>query len=209
MSYEQPNGTEHVQLSGEVDPALLEKALSGAYELFPDIIRADTDRLTYEEIERFSKLEPVQWGRIDFCNEASEAFTRSAQSLGMEVHTEMHIAHTVTRLGSPHKKLSADDLIVDLTWGQFNHALYDKSVQDGSPRPFIGRRKDIRKLLPSGSRGAFLYGVGYAPASALVSEAFGPDGPNREPFGNMRKYRAGRLGQRILAATYSYNPYLK
>lgn len=72
------------------------------------------------------------------CAELSDAATRAARQLGIVASREYRNTHCLTSFGSLEELPTEDDLILCLTWGQFNvRAFLDY------PHAYFGRRKDI------------------------------------------------------------------
>lgn len=82
-------------------------------------------------------------GDKGICSEATDALTRAAYDMGIEASREFHSGgHFVTSFAALDTPPSEDDVIMCLTWGQFNPEAYARN-----PEPFFGIRKDIARLV--------------------------------------------------------------
>lgn len=199
-------GIEPINLNPGIDPTLLGQALDGAYDLFPDILRAKYKRyFTEDEIERIAQLDPSEVGGNALCEITSEALVVNAHKFDIPAHVEFHFGHAIVNFSDGTKQPSADDTIADLTWGQFNPRKYHGLVQnEHAAHPFVGKRSEIRQLFPQGTKGAFLYAINYAPRSVVTKEYFTGDDNFRKVAAD--QYKVKRLGQHLLSRTARINP---
>jgi len=87
-------------------------------------------------------------GTSGVCGPASDAVTRAAHELGIVASREDHVAHYFTSFGPLESEPGEDDLILCMTWGQFNSQLYRSRRQEFRKKPFFGPRRLIRDLIP-------------------------------------------------------------
>jgi hypothetical protein len=85
---------------------------------------------------------PASIGRMGFCMQASDAVTRAAHSLGIMASRDLNSygGHFYTAFSAPDQPPSEDDLILCMTWGQFNHKNFNF-------KEFFGPRQDIAEYV--------------------------------------------------------------
>lgn len=102
-------------------------------------IVGETNRMLAETNVPEKKLGEI--GTSNLCLQASDAATRAAHSLGFVASRELHLhgAHALTSFAPLDQLPSEDDLVLDMTWGQFNAAGYAKAPFN----EFFGLRRDL------------------------------------------------------------------
>lgn len=120
----------------ESDSAALSEILEIAYE--------DLQGKALENLVVSGMKVPRVIGLSGVCIEASDASTRAAHSLGIVASREAHFGHYITSFAPIDALPSEDDLVLCLTWGQFDPYAYYKD-----PRVFFGVRKDMSNRIPN------------------------------------------------------------
>ncbi len=84
------------------------------------------------------------------CSYASDAVTRAAQSMNIVASREWHGdgSHYLTSFAPYDSQPCADDLIICMTWGQFDSSKYISSNPFQSISPYFGPRSGILDILP-------------------------------------------------------------
>lgn len=112
------------------DYEIVDKTVQRAYELVQDVPlpRLLVDANRSPEIVGLSKV----------CIELSDATTRAAQSLGVAASRECHVNHAFTSPAPLDQLPSENDLILCLTWGQFNARSFLEN-----PKAYFGVHREI------------------------------------------------------------------
>ena len=112
-----------------------------------------------QRIPRYVIDIPKNIGTYAMCPEASDAVTRASLELGFVASRELHNGgHMITSFASFDAEPSEQDLIMCLTWGQFNQKNFlELSKKTGASPVYFGPRSEIMPLLdsPSTYQGAF------------------------------------------------------
>ena len=132
-----------------------------APEAVPEIVALAYEHLHEASTARYTdQLDSLEFalrknkvGVMGVCVETSSAVTHAAQHLGYTATREVHPAHSITSFAPLDALPSDDDLIMCMTWGQFNPSRYNDTAQPYAQQPYFGLRRDIYAL--GVSRGAF------------------------------------------------------
>lgn len=132
-------------------------------QLFQDVYIILRDYVVARYKVKYPNLSKEAIGRSDYCDEASQAVTITAHKLGLLASREFHDGHTFTSFSPLGVLPNPDDLIMCLTWGQFNPASYWMHIRRKTDKVgYFGRRLGIEEYV-----GPEIYSDFYSPESTV------------------------------------------
>ena len=133
------------RLIGRVDTSafseITELATNTLYAINPDEPQVNTSEL-------LRALKNGELGIRSYCWVASDAVTRAAHSLGIMASRESTGFHFFTSFAPLNAMPDNDDLIMCMTWGQYDHCEYRYGSSQHANQPYFGSRNEVKSLLP-------------------------------------------------------------